>query len=414
MTQHNTTSIVIGGEDLGDRLVKERSTILSHILQGILGGVELYQHLPAAVVQDDIRDVIAENVRLMASAMHTGAIPTADQAGRLVASAHLRAEEGIPVEAVMDAYLIGVQESWRALTAEAGVEDVEALREICDRILSYLRVVIPAVVGAYVENAGAAGAGDEASTEAYLRALVAGAPFDAESARRAGLDPAGEYALLVLSLPGPVDAAPDTVAERVTALRRARAVRVAVRRHAGQAFHVERDARTAMLVIPWPGEEDDVTRGEELRRHLIVETGEDLTVVVVRAEPGRFAAAVEQVWAMQSVVRSSPRPAGTYRMRDLALEVHLAHRSPASSALVGLLQPLDAHPELHETLTHFLASGLRRREAATRLRVHPNTVDYRLNRIADLTGRRANDPSDLPLLLAAVTASRGGTASVSG
>ncbi len=55
--------------------------------------------------------------------------------------------------------------------------------------------------------------------------------------------------------------------------------------------------------------------------------------------------------------------------------------------------PLREHPALTDTITAYLdAGGL---EATARiLFVHPNTVRYRIGRIADLTGYDLTDPRD--------------------
>ncbi|MFD0566346.1 helix-turn-helix domain-containing protein [Kitasatospora saccharophila] len=66
--------------------------------------------------------------------------------------------------------------------------------------------------------------------------------------------------------------------------------------------------------------------------------------------------------------------------------------------------PLAARPELLDTLRTFLTCGLDRRRTAATLQVHPNTVDYRLRRTADLTGLDAVRGPDLLTLRAALAA----------
>ncbi|MDG4863407.1 helix-turn-helix domain-containing protein, partial [Streptomyces sp. T-3] len=46
----------------------------------------------------------------------------------------------------------------------------------------------------------------------------------------------------------------------------------------------------------------------------------------------------------------------------------------------------------------------RRRPTAAELHVHPNTVDYRLRRISELTGLDPANTADVPLLSAALAA----------
>jgi len=80
------------------------------------------------------------------------------------------------------------------------------------------------------------------------------------------------------------------------------------------------------------------------------------------------------------------------RSPDLAVEI--AQR---------VLQPLEDYAErrssgLLETLAAFFDCDLDRRRTAGHLHVHPNTLDYRLRRIAELTGLDPSRPRDLVLL----------------
>ena len=60
-------------------------------------------------------------------------------------------------------------------------------------------------------------------------------------------------------------------------------------------------------------------------------------------------------------------------------------------------------PALSETLDAYLDSGGAIEACARKLFVHPNTVRYRLKRIADFTGRDATTPRDAYVLRVAST-----------
>ena len=79
-------------------------------------------------------------------------------------------------------------------------------------------------------------------------------------------------------------------------------------------------------------------------------------------------------------------------------------RSPrlAELARQRALGPLEEYAErrgsdLIDTLEVFLDADLDRRRAAERLHVHPNTLDYRLRRVAELTGLDLSRAGDLTL-----------------
>ena len=72
-----------------------------------------------------------------------------------------------------------------------------------------------------------------------------------------------------------------------------------------------------------------------------------------------------------------------------------------------ITRPLaDAGPALSETLDAYLDSGGAIEACARKLFVHPNTVRYRLRRIADVTGRDPTVPRDSYVLRVATTVGR--------
>ena len=76
------------------------------------------------------------------------------------------------------------------------------------------------------------------------------------------------------------------------------------------------------------------------------------------------------------------------------------------------MRPLsDAGPALMETLDAYLDSGGAIEACARKLFVHPNTVRYRLKRIADFTGRDPTVPRDSYVLRVASTVGRLGAPS---
>lgn len=99
---------------------------------------------------------------------------------------------------------------------------------------------------------------------------------------------------------------------------------------------------------------------------------------------------------------------GTIAVDDLLLELLLARSPRVAAALrARVLGPLEEYaarrsPELLQTLVVFVESALDRRETATKLSVHANTLDHRLRRVEQLTGLRLGDPQDLTLAVLAL------------
>ncbi|WP_106186798.1 PucR family transcriptional regulator [Umezawaea tangerina] len=89
-------------------------------------------------------------------------------------------------------------------------------------------------------------------------------------------------------------------------------------------------------------------------------------------------------------VASARRARGTHPLTDLAAETALAaHPALAATLTDDLLRPLDPksgfHHELVTTALCYLDHGRRIGTAAAVLHIHPNTVRYRLDRLAELT-----------------------------
>jgi len=84
----------------------------------------------------------------------------------------------------------------------------------------------------------------------------------------------------------------------------------------------------------------------------------------------------------------------------------LTRPGPGRRHLRQILEPLDASPELLETLEIHISHDLNRQRSARQLHLHTNTVDYRLKRIAQLTGFDPTRPSGIRHLQAALVARR--------
>ena len=101
----------------------------------------------------------------------------------------------------------------------------------------------------------------------------------------------------------------------------------------------------------------------------------------------------------------APRPV---LARELLPERALIGDASAIAALhTDVMRPLaEAGPTLTETLDAYLDCGGAIEACARKLFVHPNTVRYRLRRIADFTGRDPAVPRDAYVLRVAATVGR--------
>ena len=98
---------------------------------------------------------------------------------------------------------------------------------------------------------------------------------------------------------------------------------------------------------------------------------------------------------------------GELRTDEFLPELLLARSAGVADRISQrVFAPLDAYEErrtsaLADTLERFVALGLDRRGAAADLGVHPNTLDYRLRRIGELTGLDLGQPRDVAIVVLA-------------
>ncbi|TCO47968.1 PucR family transcriptional regulator [Actinocrispum wychmicini] len=275
---------------------------------------------------------------------------------------------------------------------------------LSEAVLRYSREVAFASAMSYASAAEARGAWDARLEALVVDGIVRGDAEEALISRAAALgwDPESEATVLVGNRPS--DDPPTVVYEvRSRAARAGRAVLLSV--------------QGSRLVIVLAGPTDDLLgeapRGRASSKAVLdritAAFGNGPVVagptVASLAEAHRSAA--DALSGLRAVVGwpAAPRPV---RSQDLLPERALAGDPEAEWQLVDrIARPLeDAGGSLLETVTTYLEVGGVLETCARQLFVHPNTVRYRLRRVADLTGRNANDARDALVLRIALTVGR--------
>lgn len=119
------------------------------------------------------------------------------------------------------------------------------------------------------------------------------------------------------------------------------------------------------------------------------------------------ASATEAIASMEAVVGWPGAPRPTYSSDLLPERALNGDRSAVHTMTETLVLPLtDASGSLSVTLDAFLDAGCSIESSARALYVHPNTVRYRLRKIADATGRDPTNPRDAYVLRVAATVGR--------
>ncbi|GAA1172642.1 helix-turn-helix domain-containing protein [Kitasatospora gansuensis] len=308
-----------------------------------------------------------------------------------------RAEEGVPLHLLLGTHLLGQHVLWQALCESAEPGDEAALNELAGWLLLGQARIVPAVAESYLEERAALESEAREERRALVRALVEGFPLTPARYRQLGVAGGGLVLRLRAELPG---GAPEPVAGR----RLARRLGTVVERLFGPDPLAWLEADSGVLVLPRDEAGELPELPGELTERLERAAGAPVRVAVQPADSGAgIAAAARTAAEVLRVAGVLGRPPGLHRLADVQLEYHLSRPDESSAGLAALLDPVYERPELLATLRAHLAERQDRRRTARVLGLHPNTVDNRLARIAELTGAEVGTAHGLALLLTAYT-----------
>ncbi len=396
MTDHNRP-LSIAGRPVAAYLRARVPALTRCVVDRLRTELPVYAELPQEEVAGDIADVVQHNLRLFADVMERRGEADDDWFAVQRDSAAQRAEEGVPLDAILSAYLLGAEMGWSEISAGAGPSDLADLQEALAHLMSFQRRLVSEVTAAYLETRQVLDVQQHRDRHSQMTALLAGDPPPRSTAAL--------YVVMTLTLaPHPDESHPGPRA-RVAARRKIRRVQSTFDRFAGEPALTALDGSggTALLPVGTPPAWDDL-------RELITRTAQAADVPVTAAaavtEPAAVPSAVAQNTEIVDLVARTGRPPGLYRLADVLLDYQLSRPGEALTALARLLRPLEAKPELLQTLETYLGEDLDRRRTAAALHVHPNTVDYRIRRITQLIGLSPTRPADLPRINAALIARR--------
>ncbi|MGW4364344.1 PucR family transcriptional regulator [Nocardia takedensis] len=322
----------------------------------------------------------------------------ADKTRQLELAAAGWAREGIPIDTVQNAVHEGFTLGLDLMVGHAKATDhlVDGTRlavEILDTMISAISV-------GYVRELRAVGAEQHTALHTLTAALLSG-HSSATMARECGVEIADAYAVLALWVPAtPEERDPraDAATQARRTAHRIQARLASTHRHPLALF----DRHGGTILVPGG------KFGHEALETLVAELSEaaraPITATVVDAAADRIPQAAEQAHELLDMVRRLRCESGLYRFDDMALEYQLTRPGPGREYLGALLDPLDDHPDLLETLRLHIGNNLNRQRTARLMHVHTNTIDYRLKRIGTLIGFDPTQPSGLWYLRSALVA----------
>ncbi|GAA1996628.1 helix-turn-helix domain-containing protein [Microbacterium pumilum] len=354
----------------------------------------------------ELRWIVDYNIGLYIQMLGTPDLTLNEEAaGDLVASAARRASEGAPIEEVMRNYVDVAAVIWRTIVNRLAPDEATRSIEITAGVFRYLREVSTLVLRGFHHEAARVTIGERDAKYAVYSALLNGTEPETV-ANRAGIPLATRYLILSLHLEQPTDPepAPPGRAAQLDQHRRSNTVnRVLDEFTTGDNLALIRDpGGTALVPLPVIAPSDEV----ESVRLLITELEGALAAPVYAAcaiaTCNDVPAAAVLTEEVLELVKSTGQAAGAWFLDDIPVLYQLTRPGPARDLLSRRLQPLDDHPDWERTLRTYVTTGFDRRGTARALHVHPNTVDYRLSRVAEECALDASDPSARPAAFAAL------------
>ena len=408
---------VVGAETQDDvtdhalfqRVERNVPRLARRMIAAFVAEIPLYAQLPREQLQGEILFITEANLRLFFGVLRTGDPMTAEQLAEVRMSAARRAEERVPLDAVLVAYHVGARIGWQALVDEHTPDEVDALLTAGSRVLAYTQQVTAAVASAYLEEQQTIFGEERDAARLLASALLSGEPADTLAARL-GVSIAPAYVVVAVRMPPHADESDEKdVGGAIAARRKVRRAQAAFDEWSGDATITLLDPSGGTVFLPTTpeGAATLVERLPELAG--VVERASGVPVVLGGAIGSGVAdvpRAAAQAHDIVRLARILDKPPGAYALRDVLLEYQLTRPSDAQEALASLIEPLDRNPDLLRTLEAYLDTDLDRRGTAAALHVHPNTFDYRLRRIIDLTGLDPSTTHGLQLLGAALAARR--------
>jgi hypothetical protein len=406
VTGHKKRQLSLGGKPVHRRLGDLAPGLVPRVLDRIKNEVAGYRRLPAEELSGDITTITRAVVRAFARSLRESRPLNENELAELAVSAARRAEEGFPLEAVFAAYHVGVREIFAAVAAEADEGDVDALAATADQVLDFLGAITLAVTTGYLDELRTKLGQEHDARRAVLSALLGAEPVE----RAAGMTPAARYLVLTVLIGPHPDEDTDTVDATIAVRRKLRRFLAAFEQICADPMLAAVEGTGGLVLLPvsaagelsevdWKGWEAAVARAAR-------SAGAPVTAAAEAVAAGDVPGAAARTAEVLDVARWFGREPGLYRIDDLLVEYQLTRPGPARDRLAALLAPLDAHPGLLATLECYLAQHVNRRRTAATLHVHPNTVDYRLRRVHQLTGIDPLQPTGLPRMIAAVAARR--------
>ncbi|MEU0538971.1 helix-turn-helix domain-containing protein [Nocardia sp. NPDC005978] len=393
------TGLMVSGEPMSGPL-RDVGKVSRKLVGHFIDNVIPCGTLPGDVISGEVTAITRVCLELAVSMLDGQDIPA--KTGRLSEAAAGWAREGVPIDTVLHSIHEGFKLGMDLILSDAAAhEDYRSLVTGAKLVVEMLDTISVPVVAAYVREHRAVVSEHHTSVHTLTSALLSG-HATSTMARECGIDIAPEYSVLALSIPEHPDERHPMLDGRVVARRKLRRLQAELATRCGDTALALLSVDGGTLLVPTVA--TDPAGLDELLARLSAAARVPVTATVVVTTPGDVPSAADRAHELLDMVQRLNCEAGLFRFADMALEYQLTRPGLGREMLGALLDPLDNHPELLQTLRCHISTNLNRQRTARLLHVHTNTVDYRIKRICQLTGFDPAAASGLWQLRAALIA----------
>ncbi|MFF2554298.1 PucR family transcriptional regulator [Nocardia sp. NPDC058058] len=374
------TGLTVSGRPMSNPLADVR-TVSEQLVGLFVDKVAPCGTMPGDFLSGDVTSVTRVCLEMAVGMLDGQDMPA--KIGRLAEAAGGWAREGVPIDSILHSIHEGFKYGMDLISANSSAQDHTNLMDGAKRVIEMLDAISVTVAHAYVREHKAVVSEHHNAVHTLTSALLGG-HSTSTMARECGIELATEYSVLALDIPRHPDELHPMLDGEVVARRKLRRL---------QAELATRCAGTALALLSVDGgtvliPTTAMADGEldELLARLSTAAHVPVMATVVTSAPDDVPSAADRAHELLDMVKRLHSVARLYRFTDMALEYQLTRPGPGRETLGALLDPLDDHPELLQTLRCHISNNLNRQRTAHLMHIHTNTVDYRIKRVRQLTG----------------------------
>jgi sugar diacid utilization regulator len=378
------------GRRLVERLLRRRRELAEGIVADVQREIVDYGSLGALTMADDVLEVSLLTISDMLESLLDESPEQTRDLDVIRRSAARRVHQEVSLPSLLHSYRIWGVKVWQAVLDEAGDDPVmrEAALGLVSRIFDYVDRISITLAQVYLEESAGAYRARDVLRSDVLESLLLGRALS-ERARveiaRLNLSSGSQVAVVIVRLS---DVSPERV--RTESLKVLQACRDTVTAKASSLLGI-RDSDVICLVRV--GNTMDLDRLTEAA-HALAGHSPAWRVCVGRPHDGLegIPRSFHEAQEAATVSASKRRRGHAVLFSEVMLDRILVHSEYAQDLLEESMRPLLAYDEQHDsdlipTLRAYVGSDLNMTRTARELTVNPNTVAYRIKRIAQLTGQ---------------------------